>query len=1048
MTNFIIAAIDRNRTVLMLMVLALIVGIVTLQVIPKESNPDITVPQVYVSVSHEGISPEDADSLIYKPLEKKLRGIDGLKEMIATSTFGRVTLQLEFLSDSDIDQALDDVRRKVDEAKGEFPEESKEPVVKEINVALFPVMVVTLSGLVDEATMYATAESLQTKIEAIPGVLEASITGKREEIAEIIIDPVRVDQYQITLQEIAQTVANNTQLISSGSLDNNAGRFDIKVPGLIEDIPDILRLPIKSTSDHVVLFEDMAVGRLSYKDRTSSASMNGERAVVLEIKKRIGSNIIETLDQVRQIVAEAQPLLPDGLQVTISQDESKSIRNMLSDLINNVVFSTLLVVLVILAFLGFRSSLLVGLAIPGAFLLGVIAINMMGYTLNMVVLFGLILSIGMLVDGAIVVTEYADRQLALGKTPKIAYRLAGSHMAWPIIASTATTLAVFLPLLFWPDTTGEFMKYLPITLIFTLSASLIMALIVIPALGSIITRKATSSTRQLEVTDAIEQGDFSKTTGFTALYVKLLRAVINRPATVTIVMLSFLVVTVLVYSNHGRGTEFFPEVDADIALIDIRARGNLSMQERSQIVNRVEKRIYDMVEIDNIYSTAMIRPPQDAAADLIGRIQLELRDWQQRRTANEILSDIEQRTNDIPGIVLELQKKQNGPADGYDIELELISSNSDAIPPLVNDVIELLKSDDELKDLRSTLPLEEIDWQFTIDREKANQFGADMSSTGALIRMVTGGQIVGQFQPEFTDEEVDIVLRYPKLQRNLDQFETLNIVTAAGVVPVTNFMEQTPVAKKGDIVRRDGFYQYRILANVHDGVNANAKIREIGDLLTTINWQDAGVQPNFRGDFEKQARTGRFLVSAFAIAIFLMATILVTQFNSFYQAALIMSAIVLSITGVLMGLLITREPFGIVMSGVGVIALAGIVVNNNIVLIDTYNRMIQKGIAPADAALRTGVQRLRPVLLTAATTVIGLLPMVLQWNIDLIDQQVTVGAPSSQWWTQLSTAIAGGLTFATVLTLLLTPCLLVVGQKLRRSRTDSEPSELTPKVIS
>lgn len=1038
MTNFIIAAIDRNRTVLMLLALALIVGVVTMKVIPKESNPDITVPIVYVSVSHDGISPEDADSLIYKPLEKKLRGIDGLKEMTATSSFGRVTLQLEFLSDSDIDQALDDVRRKVDEAKGEFPEDSKEPVVREINVALFPVMVVTLSGLVDESVMYATAEALQTKIEAIPGVLEAEIKGKREEIAEIIIDPVRVDQYQISLQEIAQTVANNTQLISSSSLNNEAGRFDIKIPGLIEDIPDILRLPIKSTSNHVVLFEDMAVGRLSYKDRTTSASMNGERAVVLEIKKRIGSNIIETLDQVRAVVAEAQPFLPDGLQINVSQDESESIRDMLNDLINNVIFSTLLVVLVILGFLGFRSSLLVGLAIPGAFLMGVIAINMMGYTLNMVVLFGLILSIGMLVDGAIVVTEYADRQLALGKTSKIAYRLAGSQMAWPIIASTATTLAVFLPLLFWPDTTGEFMKYLPITLIFTLSASLIMALIVIPAVGSIIVRKANVSTRQLQVTDAIEQGNFDKVSGFSSLYVKLLRTAIQRPGTVTIVLLGVLVVTVLIYSNNGRGTEFFPDVDADIALVDIRARGNLSMQERSQIVNRVEKRIYDMAEIKNIYSTAMIRPPQDSAADLIGRIQLELRDWQQRRPALDILEDIAERTNDIPGIILELQKKKSGPAGGYDIDLELTSRDNDAIPPLINQIIDMLKDDDELKDLRSTLPLDEIDWQFSIDREKANQYGADMASTGALIRMVTGGQVVGQFQPEFTDEEVDIVLRYPEMQRNLDQFETLNIVTSLGIVPVTNFMEQTPVAKKGDIVRRDGFYQYRILANVHDGVNANSKIKEIGEQLKSIDWQTLEVQPNFRGDFEKQAETGRFLASAFAIAIFLMATILVTQFNSFYQAGLIMSAIILSITGVLMGLMITQEPFGIVMSGVGVIALAGIVVNNNIVLIDTYNRMIKKGIAPADAALRTGVQRLRPVLLTAATTVIGLLPMVMQWNIDLLDQQITVGAPSSQWWTQLSTAIAGGLTFATILTLLLTPCLLVVGDKFRQPNSDEK----------
>ncbi|MCD8523754.1 MAG: efflux RND transporter permease subunit [Saccharospirillaceae bacterium] len=1029
MNSFIDASLQRSRTVLMLFCLIALIGITTLITIPKESNPDITVPFVYVSVVHDGISPEDADALIYKPLEKELRSIDGLKEMVSTATSGHLSITLEFYTDVNIDQALLDVRQKVDDAKGELPTDSKEPKVKEINVALFPVMVVTLSGEVNESALYAVAEDLQDRLEALPGVLEATIQGKRDEIAEIIVDPARMDNYNLSFNDLARLVGNNNQLVASEDLDTGAGRFGVKVPGLIENIPDILKLPVKADGDTVVLFQDIAVGRLAYKDRKNAARVNGKPAVTLEIKKRIGSNIIDTLDQVKGIIHEVKPYWPAGIDVGVTQDESVQIQEMLNDLFNNVLVATLLVMILVLGSLGLRSSLMVGMAIPGAFLMALIVLSMTGYTLNMVVLFSLILSVGMLVDGAIVVTEFADRRLAEGANKWQAYSEAAKRMAWPIIASTATTLAVFLPLLFWPGTTGEFMKFLPLTLLYTLSASLIMALIVVPTIGAVMGKDGHHNTGALSAIEAAEQGRFDELKGFTGGYVRLLSKALKYPLQVLGMAIAALISSFVLYGALGHGVEFFPDVDADIGMVDVRARGNLSLLEREALVQQVEKRIFDMAEIQSLYTATFVKAPSDSAADVIGRIQLELVNWEHRRSANQILADIEHRTADIAGIIIETQKKQGGPAAGADIQLQFTAASNEAMVPLLEEVKAIFAADPELKDIRDDRPLEGIEWQLQIDREEATRYGTDIASTGAMIRMITGGQKVGTFQPDFSDDEVEILLRYPLQTRSIDQFEAFNISTPYGLVPVSNFMQRNAVAKSGDIVRIDGKRRYRLTANVTEGVNATEKIQQLSEKIKDLDWRGAGVEPRFRGDFEQMGETGAFLGKAFGIALFLMATILVTQFNSFYQAGLIMSAIILSIVGVLIGLMIRGEPFGIVMSGVGVIALAGIVVNNNIVLIDTYNVLIRQGLNPVDAALRTGAQRLRPVLLTAVTTVVGLLPMVMQWNIDLLNQHFTVGAPSSQWWTQLSTAIAGGLTFATVLTLILTPCLLVLGEK-------------------
>ena len=1033
MNALINAALSRIRTVVLLFALAMIVGISSLNSIPKESTPDISIPIAYVSIRHEGISPEDADRILYQPMHKELKSLDGLKEITATASEGHLSIQLEFQSDVDIDQALVDVREAVDAAKGELPSATDEPKVKEINLSLFPVMVVGLAGNVDERVLFAVANDIKEKLEGLSGVLEAKIQGDREEVAEIIIDPAKLDSYNIDHSALFALINNNNQLVAAGNLDTGAGRFAVKVPGLIEDTKDILTMPVKVDGETVVRFADIAFGQRTYKDPQSKARINGKPALAIEISKRLGSNIIETLTEVRALVEKEKMNWPDGIEVTFNQDQSIEIKRTLSDLFNNVLFATVLVMIIIVGSLGARSSLLVGLAIPGSFLMGIMVLSFLGYTLNMVVLFALILSVGMLVDGAIVVTEYADRRMAEGSPKRNAFKEAAKRMAWPITASTATTLAVFLPLMFWPDTMGDFMMFIPLTVLITLSASLVMALIVIPALGSWFGKPGAIKTQALETMQAAENGDFRALTGLTSKYVLLLRTLIKMPVKTLFGVIGIMIITFFLYAKLGSGVEFFPAVDAEIALVDVRARGNISLEERDKLVKEVEKRLYDMTEIKTLYTSTFITPPHGGAVDLVGRIQLELVDWQQRRLAKEILEDIRARTQDIPGIILETKEKEDGPASGYPIQLEISGSNDALLLAVVDKVRIQLDLDPDLRDVKDSRPLEGIDWELDVDREAASRMGASISSVGSLVKMVTSGLNLGSYRPDDADDEVDIRLRFPSANRTLDQIDELRVSSHGELVPISSFTVKTPRQQSGNIVRTGSNLRYMIEADVQEGINDVAKRAQIEAALEQAEIP-AGVNYRFKGNAEEMAKTGNFLANAFLLAIFMMTIILVTQFNSLYKAGLVLSAIILSFAGVFMGLMIRGEPFGIVMSGVGMIALAGVVVNNNIVLIDTYAHLRKEGLEPRDAALRTGAQRLRPVLLTTITTVCGLIPMVYQLNIDLIGREILVDAPSSQWWTQLSTAIAGGLSFATALTLLLTPCLLVLADERKEKR--------------
>ncbi|MDX1336280.1 MAG: efflux RND transporter permease subunit, partial [Gammaproteobacteria bacterium] len=548
---------------------------------------------------------------------------------------------------------------------------------------------------------------------------------------------------------------------------------------------------------------------------------------------------------------------------------------------------------------------------------------------------------------------------------------------------------------------------------------LAMALVFVPVLGGTLGKGDASS--------------LPPTAGrLSAWYGDLLGRLLRHPLKVLGVALVMLIGTYMAYGLLGKGVEFFPDVEPEVALVQIHARGDFSIYEKDAMVRRVESRILGMPELESVYARSFNQATgQNQAEDVIGVIQMQFVDWNERRPAAQILEEMRQRTSDIAGIKMEFRKQENGPAQGKPIQLEFSSRFPERIPAMVEKVRSVMDELGGFVDVEDNRPLPGIEWRLEMDRERAARYGADVALLGNAVQMVTQGIKVSEYRPEDNDDEVDIRVRFPYDVRNLDQLDQLRVPTSRGMVPISNFVELTPAAKTGTLNRTDARRVMTIQSDVAEGLLVDNKLKE---LVAALQAQRESLDPLVsiqpKGESEDQQEAATFLSNAFLTAIFLMAVILVTQFNSIYQAFIVLSAIVFSTAGVLIGLMVTAQPFGIVMVGLGIIALAGIVVNNNIVLIDTYNRIREKEPDPVQAALKTGKLRLRPVFLTALTTVLGLMPMVLAMNIDLINRDITFGAPSTQWWTQLASAIAGGLTFATFLTLLLTPCLLVIGDKI------------------
>ena len=1032
MTGIVAWAVTNSRLVYAMIAATLLIGFLAFTSIPREADPDIQFPFVNITVIHPGISPEDAERLLVRPMETQLRTIEGLKKITATTVLGVANIGLEFDVNFDSEKAIRQVREKVDMAKTDLPEDTREPIVQEASTALNPSLTIVLSGEIPDRLLFKLAERLEEKLEALPTVLSADVSGTRDDLLEIVIDPAKLQSYGVSLGEFFQAVTRNNQLVPAGSLDTGQGRFAVKVPGLIETRDDVLSLPIKQSEGRVVTLGDVADIRRTFVDPDRFARFNGKPSVSLEVVKRSGTNMMETIEAAKATVEKDLPSWPPGVTVTYTQDQSVWVERTIHSLTQAVVLAVVLVMIVVVAALGIRSGLLVGFAIPTSFILGIAFLWFSGMTLNSMVMFSLILSVGMLVDGAIIVVEFADRKMAEGMPPREAYLIAGTRMFWPVVSSAAATIAAFLPMLLWPGIAGKFMSYFPVTLIAVLTASTLVAMIFLPVIGGRFGRHPPGGEEALKAVAASEQGNIGEIPGVTGAYARFIARRVRKPGRIILGAIGVLFGVYFIFIGNNNGAEFFVDSDPEFVNVLVSARGNLSAAEKRDLTVEVERRVLTVPGLKGVYTVTGITGGgfQQLPEDSIGIINIEFLPYAQRKPGKAIVEDLRAAIGDVPGLKVEVREVRNGPVQGKDIDVELRSDEPEALNATLLKLRAFMVAQPGLVDVEDSRPLPGIEWAVKVDRARAGEYGASVTDVGAVVQLVTTGVKVGEYRPNDATREVDIRVRFPLDQRSLGALSELRVPTNQGMVPITNFITVTPQPQVNKVVRVDGKRVLRVLANAAPGALPTAEVAKIRQWVAGAGL-DPRVEVKFRGSDEQEAESMAFLMVAAIGTMMLIGTIMLLQFNSYWHMTIVLSAVIFSTVGVLLGILIMGQKFSIIMSGTGVVALAGIIVNNNIVFVDTFQHLRRQGMDVYEAATRTAAQRFRPVLLTKVTAIAGLLPMMLAFEVDFAKQAVHIGGPDAAPWVPMATAIVWGLLFASLLTLMVTPCMLALPQAMR-----------------
>jgi multidrug efflux pump len=696
---------------------------------------------------------------------------------------------------------------------------------------------------------------------------------------------------------------------------------------------------------------------------------------------------------------------------------------------------------VVVAALGTRSAMLVSLGVPIASLGGIAVIFLLGYSFNFMVLFGLLLAIGMIVDGAIVIAEYADCKMADGMSPRDAYIAASVRMFAPATASMLTTLAAFLPLMFWPGMDGAFMRILPVTVFAVLSWSLLFALVFLPVLGAMF-GKAELDQQSIEQLRTLEHGDPRTVGGITGAYAHFIEKILKRPILSISIAVAILVAIFVLYAHFNAGTMYFTESEGEHGEVNISARGNLSAQESATLVTEVEKIVRQTPGVVSVYTSAYpvgtAQSRRNASEDEIGHILVTLESTHKRQLgADEIFWSIRKKTEHLSGIRIFAEKLKGGPPVAKDIQIEFRSDNQELLQAEATRVRKHLENHmKDLVDIDDTMPLPGIEWEIEVDRRQAALYGASVADAGLAVQLITSGVLVGKYRPDDAESEVDIRVRYPVTERNIETLDVLTVNTTQGAIPISNFVKRVAKPHVNKLQRLDGSGVVSVFANAAMGVLPNTKIAEIKQWLGSEAQINPGVSYRFRGANENQEKSMRFLGIAFLLAMLLMLAMMVAQFNSFYQTFLVLSSVVMSTAGVLLGHMIFQQPFSIILGGVGIVALAGVIVHNNIILLDTYNhlRRNQPELSLVEMAVRTGAQRLRPVCLTVITAGLGLVPLALGVSVDLIGRDITDKGMVAQYWKPLAAALVYGLTFATVLTLIITPMLMIIPERIKQWR--------------
>ena len=1072
-------AVRQRVSVLVLAIIILIIGTYCYRVLPRESDPDITIPNVFVSTTYKGVASKDIETSITIEIEKKLKGLAGVKKIHSVSSEGRSSINIEFVTGTDIDDVLQKVRDRVDEAKNELPADLEDdPSVFEVNFSELPIVVFSLSGTCGIVCLKEIADDLKDEIEAIPGVLEAEITGGIEREIKIEVNPEKLAYYNIPLFSLQDAVTKENRNTSGGVIRLGDGRFQLRVPGEFERPDEIYHLIVGTHDGQPIYLKDVAQVIDGFKDETSRSRLNGIEAVNIMVKKRAGENIIAITDAIDDLLVSVKPTWPKDTEITKLMDKAKDIRNMVADLENNILSGLVLVVFVILFAMGIRNALLVSLAIPFSMLLSFSVLYVLNITLNMVVLFSLTLALGMLVDNAIVIVENIYRYIEQG-VPRIeAAKKATSEVAYAVIGSTLTTLAAFFPMLFWPGIMGEFMSYLPLTLIVTLSSSLFVAMIINPALASIFMKVVPGRSRKVSATENNQLSSAEEITKagenpvsisgpVLTMYSRSLHQALNHKIAVILTAVCFLVLLVeiwLLSVGLEKPVEFFPNIEPKAMYVNLDTPEGADLDYIDSVVRQVEMTVNgfnmqqaamtpweqyevsyepklhkknggvefqgpsDIDTIEYVYAKAVVTagPGMMFDPNAPNHVGIQFIDLEDRLTPSSLsLEEIRERMKNIPGAKITVAEQAEGPPTGAPINIEIAGDDFEILGRIAKTIREMIEKVPFVVDVRDDYVEGTPTVRIKVDRQKAAIFGLNTDNIGTALKTAYNGLEVSTYREG--DEDYDITVQLSDARRKVtDVLRELMLPTPSGkLVPLTTLARIEFTGGLGDIVRINHERVVTVKANVDENKIPGPVARAQAEEILKSFPMPPGYRVTFTGEFEFQKESEEFLSRAFAIALFLIFLVLVTQFNSVAQPFIIMTAVILSLGGAFLGLTVIGSPFGIIMTGVGVISLAGVVVNNGIVLVDYINKLRKRGLDLREAVVAAGATRLRPVLLTAITTILGLLPMVTGVSYDFHRLAISWVSESSQWWRSMAIVVIFGLMVATFLTLVVVPVLYV-----------------------
>jgi multidrug efflux pump subunit AcrB len=1066
------AAVKNRTSVVVLALIILVVGAYCYKVLPRESSPDITIPHVFVSTSYKGVSAADIETAITIHIEKKLKGLDRVKRIHSVSAEGLSQIDVEFIPGTDIDEVLPKVKDKVDEAMGDLPTDlENDPSVFEVNFSELPIAVFSLSGTCGNPCLKKIADDLADDIEGIPGVLEAEVTGGLEREIRIEVDPDKLTYYRIPITQLQNVISSENQNTSGGAITLGAGRFQLRVPGEFATPDDIYGLVVSTFDGRPVYLKDVATVVDGFKEESSRARLDGREAVSISVKKRVGENIIFISDKVDELIERLSTAWPPGTQITKLMDQAKDIRNLVADLENNIISGLILVAAVLLFALGMRNAILVAMAIPFSMLLSFIVLYALGITLNMVVLFSLTLALGMLVDNAIVIVENVYRYMEQG-VPRIeAAMRATGEVAWPVIGSTMTTLAAFFPLIFWPGIMGEFMSYLPITLIITLASSLFVAMVINPALTAIFMK--IKSNGPTTAGDAVD-GDAISQSGekpaeikgwLLTSYTRFLRVVLQHRVVTMLIAFAMLIILFqawLLSVGLRKPVEFFPSIDPNSIYVNIDPPEGADLAYLDGLVKKVEMAVLgadgsrvgvpddesylrayhpqtheradgttfqgpgDIDNAEHIYAKAVRASGAESAftANAPNNVAVQFIDLQERKhPVTQDMEQIRQRVQRIAGAKITVDQQEEGPPTGAPINIEISGDDFKILGQLAQQVGEIAAQVPHVHDVRNDFVAGLPAIRVHVDRQKAALYGLTTNAIGFALKTAYNGLDVSTYRE--SDEDYDITVQMPEKERvSLEALRRIMIPAPSGrLIPLTTIATIESTGTLGDITRINHQRTVTVKANVDERYVPGPVARAQAEQFLAELPIPPGYQIKFTGEFEFQQEAQAFLSRAFLVAVLLMFLILVSLFNSISQPLIILTSVVLSFGGVFLGLTLFGSPFGIIMSGVGVISLAGVVVNNAIVLIDYTNKLRARGFGLHDAVISAGATRLRPVMLTAITTVLGLVPMVTGVSYDFHVMAISWVSESTQWWRSMAIVVIFGLMVATFLTLVVVPTL-------------------------